>query len=157
MKIFLIHHANVLPADQDPERRLSPQGHEETDRLGRRFKAAGIDPVRILHSDKPFTKESAQRIAAALGAAGKTAMADYPINTDDPLDPFLTEIADCDGDIIMVGHAVYLVRTASRLVCGDETSRIIEFKPGNCTAFCIEGSGDDWVVAYGWRHEHGAG
>jgi phosphohistidine phosphatase SixA len=39
MKVYLIHHANMLSADQDPERHLSRQGREESDRLGARFKA----------------------------------------------------------------------------------------------------------------------
>lgn len=154
MKVYLIHHANVLSAEQDPERHLSQQGRDESDRLGARFKAAGVAPARILHSDKQWTLETAERIAAAMGAADKTAVADYPINTGQPTAPFMTEIGDSDGDIIMVGHSDYLLRSASRLLCGDEDIRVVEFKPGNCTAFCFEGAGDDWAVTFGWRQEH---
>lgn len=157
MKVYLIHHANVLSAEQDPERHLSPQGRAESDRLGARFKAAGVAPVRILHSDRQWTLETAERIAAAMGAEDTTAVADYPINTDQSIAPFMKEIRDSDGDIMMAGHSDYLLRSASKLLCGDEAIRVIEFKPGNGTVFCLEGSGDDWAVAFGWRQEHTAG
>lgn len=154
MKLYLIHHANVLSAEQDPGRHLSEQGRAEADRLGTRFKAAGAAPARILHSDRQWTLETAERIAIAMGAAGRTATADYPINTGADIAPFLKEIAAGDGDIMMVGHSDYLLRTASRLLCGDEHNRLIEFKPGHGTAFCLEGLGDDWAVIYAWRQEH---
>ena len=27
---------------------------------------------------------------------------------------------------------------------------MVEFKPGNGTAVCLEGKGEDWVIAYAW-------
>lgn len=157
MKVYLIHHAHLLDAEQDPERPLSQQGREESDRLGARFKAAGVAPARILHSDKQWTVETAERIAAAIGAQVRTSVADYPINTGDSTGPFMKEIKDSGGDIMMTGHSDFLLRSASRLLCGDEGIRVVEFKPGNCTAFCLEGDGDDWAVAFGWRQEHMTG
>ena len=154
MKVYLIHHANTLPKEQDPVRHLSPQGCAESDRLGARLRAAGAAPVRILHSDKQWTRETAERIAAVLGMEERTAVAGYPINTGHALAPFLAEIAAAKGDIMMVGHSDYLMRAAAQLLCGDENRQVIALKPGNGTAFCLEGSGDDWAVAYGWRQEH---
>ena len=157
MKVYLIHHAAVKSAEQDPERHLSQQGREEADRLGARFKAAGAAPVQIPHSDKQWTKESAERIAAAMGAPDSIALADYPINTGHPTEPFMEQIRNSPGDIMMVGHSDYLLRSASKLLCGDQDIRVIEFKPGNCTAFCFEADGEDWAVTFGWRQEHMAG
>jgi phosphohistidine phosphatase SixA len=157
MKVYLVHHTNALKAEQDPERHLSRQGREEADRLGARFKAAGAAPVRILHSDKQWTRETAERIAAAMGAKDTTALAGYPVNTGHPIEPFMQEIKDSQGDIMMAGHVDYLLRSASRLLCGDENRHVVEFKPGNGTAFCLEGDGDDWAVAFGWRQDHTAG
>ncbi len=154
MKVYLIHHANVLSAEQDPGRHLSALGHEESDRLGAAFKSAGAAPARILHSDKQWTLETAERMAVAMGAVGRTAIADYPINTGADIAPFLKEIAESDGDMMMVGHSDYLIRSASKLLCGDETNRLTEFKPGNCTAFCLEETDGDWAVTYAWRQEH---
>ena len=157
MKVYLVHHVDALSAEQDPQRHISPLGREQADRLGTRLKALGVAPVRILHSDKQWTIDTAQRVAAELGAENTTAKAAYPINTGDPVAPFAAEIASGKGDIMMCGHIDYLLRAASRLVCGDETRKVVEFKPGNGTAVCLEGKGKDWFITYAWRDDHAPG
>src|SRR5688500_10993553 len=99
MKVYLVHHADALSAEQDPQRHISQKGRDQADRLGLRFRALGVAPLRILHSDKQWTIDTAQRIAAKLGAEDKTAKAAYPINSKDPVEPFLDEIAAAGGDV----------------------------------------------------------
>ena len=154
MKVYLIHHANALTAEQDPERHLSELGRDQAARLGARLKKAGATPVRILHSDKQWTTETAERVAAAMGEGDKTDTAAYPVGTGDDIQPFLAEIKASQGDIAMAGHVDYLMRSASKLLCGDEAIRMVEFKPGHGTAFCLDGEGNDWAVAFGWRQDH---
>jgi len=157
MKVYLVHHADALSAEQDPQRHISPKGREQSDRLGTRLQALGVAPVRILHSDKQWTIDTAERIAAKLGLGDRTAKTAYPINTGDPVEPFVAEINSAGGDVMMCGHVDYLLRAASRLVCGDEKRKVVEFKPGNGTAVCLEGKGDEWVVSYAWRQDHAPG
>ncbi len=157
MKVYLVHHVDALSAEQDPQRHISPKGREQADRLGTRLRALGVGPVRILHSDKQWTIDTAERIAAKLGLEDRTAKAAYPINTGDPVAPFMAEIAAAGGDIMMCGHVDYLLRAASQLVCGDETRKVVEFKPGNGTAVCIEGQGKDWAITFAWRQDHAPG
>ncbi len=157
MKVYLVHHVDALSAEQDPQRHISPLGRDQADRLGTRLRALGVAPVRILHSDKQWTIDTAERIAAKLGAKDKTAKAAYPVNTGDPVAPFMAEIAAAGGDIMMCGHIDYLLRSASRLVCGDETRKVVEFKPGNGTAVCLERDGDAWAITYAWRQDHAPG
>jgi phosphohistidine phosphatase SixA len=157
MKIYLIHHTTAFSAEEDPERHLKPQGRDEADRLGNRLRDAGSAPLKILHSDKQWVRETAERLAVVLGMSDRTETAGYPINTGDDITPFLDEIRNCDGDIMMVGHVEYLIRTASALVSGDQNNHVVAFKPGFGSIFCIEGEGDDWVVRFGWLQEHHAG
>lgn len=157
MKVYLVHHTEALSAEQDPGRHLSQLGREQADRIGARLKAIGAAPVRILHSDRQWTTETAERITDVLGLSDKTETTAYPCNTGDSIEPFINDIKNCPGDIMMAGHFQFLLHTASRLLCGDEDRQIIAFKPGNGTTFCLEGEGDDWVVAYGWRSEHPPG
>jgi phosphohistidine phosphatase len=157
MKVYLVHHVDALSAEQDPQRHISPKGKEQADRLGTRLRALGVAPARILHSDKQWTIDTAERIAAKLGADDRVAQAAYPINTGDPIAPFMDEIAAANGDIMMCGHVDYLLRSASMLVCGDEKRKVVEFKPGNGTTVCLEGAGKDWVITYMWRAEHAPG
>src|SRR5688572_21396660 len=123
MKVYLVHHAHALTKEQDPQRHISPQGREEADRLGTRLRQLGVAPVRILHSDKQWTIDTAERIAAKLGSENRTAKTAYPINTGDPVEPFVAEIAAARGDIMMCGHVDYLLRAASHLVCGRSEER----------------------------------
>jgi len=157
VKVYLVHHVDALSAEQDPQRHISAKGKEQADRLGTRLKALGVSPARILHSDKQWTIDTAERIAAKLGASGKTAKAAYPVNTGDPVAPFMAEIARGGGDVMMCGHVDYLLRTASQMVCGDEKRKVVEFKPGNGTAVCLEGEGKNWYITYAWRADHAPG
>lgn len=154
MKVYLVHHVAALKAEEDPGRHISEKGREQADRLGERWRALGVAPARILHSEKQFTLDTAERIAAKLGAAGKVAKAAYPISPTDPIAPFVKEIAATNGDIMMCGHADFLVRTISHLVCGDETKKVFDFKPGNGNAVCLEGKDSDWAITYAWRQDH---
>lgn len=157
MKVYLVHHVDALSAEQDPQRHISPMGQRQADRLGERLRALGVSPVRILHSDKQWTIDTAARIAAKLGVPERAAKAAYPINTDDPVTPFVAEIQATQGDLMMCGHVDYLLRSASRLVCGDESCKVVEFKPGNGTIACIEGKGSDWAITFVWRDDHAPG
>ena len=157
MKVYLVHHVDALSAEQDPQRHISPIGQRQADRLGERLRALGASPVRILHSDKQWTIDTAERIAAKLGMPERAAKAAYPINTDDPVAPFIAQIQSASGDVMMCGHVDYLLRTASKLVCGDESCKVVEFKPGNDTIACIEGEGSEWVITFVWRDDHAPG
>ncbi|MEX2617007.1 MAG: histidine phosphatase family protein [Alphaproteobacteria bacterium] len=153
MKLYLVHHAHAMTAEQDPARPLSEQGRIEADRLGDRLKAYGAAPVRILHSEKLWTQQTAERIGDKLGLRDRVALAPYGIGTGDDLTPFMKEIENAGGDLMMAGHVDYLVRSAARLICGDEGRMGVEFKPGNGTVFCLEGSGNCWAVTWGWRQD----
>jgi len=157
MKVILVHHVDALSAEQDPQRHISPKGQAQADRLGARFKALGLVPVRILHSEAQWVTDTAVRIAEKMGAAGKTAKAAYPISTGDAVAPFIAEIASTKGDLMMCGHIDYLLRAAAKLLCGDETRKIVDFKPGNGTAVCIEGNGSEWSITWAWRQDHAPG
>ncbi len=157
MKVYLVHHVDALSKEQDPGRHISAKGQAQADRIGARLKALGAKPVRILHSYNQWTIDTAQRVAAQLGLPDKTAPTAYSINTGDSVDPFIAEINASQGDIMMCGHVDYLLRSASKLVCGDEKRKVIEFKPGNGTTTCLEGSGSNWMVTFLWRDDHAPG
>jgi phosphohistidine phosphatase SixA len=154
MRVFLIHHADAMPKEEDPGRHLSEKGRDQCARIAAQLKQAGVLPVKILHSDKQWTTETAERIGEALGISDRTAQAGYPIGTDDDIAPFIAEIEASGGDIMMCGHFDYLTRTVSKLVCGDENAHVAAFKPGNGTTMCLDNEDDDWTLTYAWRVEH---
>ena len=101
MSLYLVHHVDALTAEQDPRRPISESGRHEADRLGDRFLSIGVLPERILHSEKQWTIDTAQRIADRLGVPERAAMAHYSINTGDPIAPFLAEVEATGGDLMM--------------------------------------------------------
>jgi phosphohistidine phosphatase SixA len=153
VKVYLVHHVEALPEQKGPQRHISAKGRQQADRLGKRLAAAGVAPKRVLHSDKQWSIDTAEHIAEALGVKPALAMASYPIHTGDAIGPFISEIAEAGGDIMMCGHMDYLMRTASTLVSGDETRKVLQFKPGHGTTVCLEGEGRDWAVAFLWRQD----
>jgi phosphohistidine phosphatase SixA len=157
MSLYLVHHVDALTAEQDPRRPISESGRHEAARLGDRFLGIGVLPERILHSEKQWTIDTAQRIADRLGVPERAAMAHYSINTGDPIAPFLAEVEATGGDLMMCGHIDFLMRAASYLVCGDETRPVVAFRPGTGTAVCLQRDGLQWVVAFVWRQDHAPG
>jgi phosphohistidine phosphatase SixA len=157
MKVILVHHVDALKAEQDPQRHISPKGHAQAERLAARFKALGLSPVRILHSEAQWVTDTAVVIAQKMGLGERAAKAAYPINTGDSVAPFLAEIAATKGDLMMCGHIDFLLRAVAKIVCGDEKRKVFDFKPGNGTAVCIEGEGSEWSITWAWRQDHAPG
>ena len=154
MKVYLVHHANAFTAKENPERPLTELGEAQADRVGRFLRNAGVKPERILHSDKLWTRQTAERVAAVLGDAGLPTIPPYDIANDAAVDPFVADVAKGGADVVMTGHSEFLQRAGSKLVCGDEFAAAIDFKPGNAAVFCLEGEGDKWWVSYALRQEH---
>jgi phosphohistidine phosphatase SixA len=154
MKIYLVHHANAFTAKENPDRPLTELGEAQADRVGRFLRDGGVKPARILHSDKLWTRQTAERVAAVLGALNAPCIPPYDIMNDAAVDPFVADVANGRPDIVMTGHSEFLQRAGSKLVCGDEFAAAIDFKPGNAALFCLEGEGDKWWVSYALRQEH---
>ena len=154
MRVYLVHHANAYAASENPERPLTALGEGQADRVGRFLRDAGVRPARILHSDKLWTRQTAERVADVLGDPALPAMPAYAITNDAPVGPFVADVAKGGGDIVMTGHSEFLQRAGSQLLCGDENAAVIDFKPGNSAVFCLEGEGGRWWVSYALRQEH---
>ena len=157
MKLYLVHHADALSAEQDPQRHISALGCRQADRIGDRLSALSVASLPIYFSEKQWTIDTAQRIAQKLGAQAQLQQASYPINTDDPIAPFIKDLGLARGDVMMCGHVDYLLRVVSYLLCGDEKRKVVEFKPGNGTLICLEGQANQWAVIFAWRQDHAPG
>ena len=153
MKVYLTHHANALSAQQDPERHLSEVGVCEAERLGMFMKVIDAIPSQIIHSDKQWTRETAERVAANLGQPVPVSVSNYGIAPEDPVEPFIDQVELGEGDIMMAGHGDFLLRASAKLLTGNERRWVLEFSPGNGTTFCLENNKGVWKVVWGWRQE----
>jgi broad specificity phosphatase PhoE len=154
MKVILIHHVDVLPESAHP---ISPKGEGQADRLGVRLKALDVKPARILHSEKIWTKQTAERIAAKLGVERNVVLAPYPIGAESPVGPFIEDLRKSQADVMMCGHGEFVTRAAAQLLCGDEKRNIVKVRPGHGSLVCLESQGSEWSVIYMWRQDHAPG
>lgn len=152
-----MHHAEVGDTKQTPRAALTEKGRAQCVRLGARLRAIGVMPARILHSDKTWAIETAQLVAAQIGAQDRIGEPAYPIHTGYPIAPFIADVRESKSDILMCGHTEFITRAAAYLVNGDETRKAVEFRPGFGTMACLQGAGDEWAVFYVWRQEHPPG
>ena len=114
MRLVLIRHAEAAPGEPDELRVLTPDGHEQTRRLGERLRKDGIEPDAVLSS--PLLR--ALETASDLGFG--------PAEPVDELGPGATEedvraaVAGRGETVIVVGHQPDCGRVAAALSGGEE-------------------------------------
>ena len=69
MRLFLIRHADAEAGEPDELRRLSRQGREQAQALGKQLAAAGIRADAVLTSPLLRARETGQALAEALGSS----------------------------------------------------------------------------------------
>jgi phosphohistidine phosphatase len=119
MRLVLIRHAEAAPGSPDELRALTPGGHEQARRLGKRLRAEGIEPDAVLSS--PLLR--ARETAGDLGFG--------PPEASDALAPGATgedvraAIAGRGNTVLVVGHQPDCSEIAAALSGGPEP----EFPP----------------------------
>jgi phosphohistidine phosphatase len=60
MKAILVHHAEAVGPEVDPQRPLSARGRDQAERLAEGLQARGVVPAAIWHSGKLRSKQTAE-------------------------------------------------------------------------------------------------
>lgn len=145
MRLFLVQHGDSLPAEADPERSLSAKGRTDVQRLAA-FLQGRARPARIWHSGKTRARQTAELLAAAVGAGGCIA-ARSGIDPLDPVDAFAAEVQGWEDDTLVAGHQPFMGKLLARLVRGAAEPDVVRFEPG--TAVCLERAADGrWIVQW---------
>lgn len=143
--IFLVHHADAVGPEVDPQRPLSLEGRVHADTLARHALERGVKPVAIWHSGKlraRMTGEAFWRACNPLAefkAIRGLQPSDPPVWTRDLL-------AGDTRDLMLVGHMPSLPKILRLLATGDEHGAG-EFPAHGLVA--LEADGDRWREA--WR------
>lgn len=147
MKLYLVRHGDASPADVDPERRLSADGHQQVGRLAAFLSNRGVGVARVLHSGKPRAQETAEALAATV-APGVTPEALDGLSPNDPVEPLAEQIADWREDSLIAGHLPHLARLVSLLLTGRNLPTSFDFEPA--AAACLErrDDGDAWSLVW---------
>jgi len=106
MSIFLVQHGLSLPKTEDPERRLSDRGREQTLKIAEVAAGYGVNISKIFHSGKKRAEQTARIMAETLCAdTGIEQMADIAA-MDDVKN--LGKLLDPGSDHMVVGHLPYM-------------------------------------------------
>ncbi len=117
MRVVLVHHADAVGPDVDPQRPLSSVGRLQAGELADAVAESGFRPAAIWHSGKLRSKETAQaflRVAAPF--------ADFRmirgLRPDDPPEWLHGDLASESRDVLLVGHMPHIARLANLLAPG---------------------------------------
>ncbi len=140
--IFLVQHGKAYTEAEDPERRLTPDGVAETEKVARLLAAAGVKPREIIHSGKTRARQTAEIFARHLGSPLRQ---EEGLNPNDDPTPWAQRLAATDN-VMIVGHLPHLSRLTALLLTGDPTREVVKFRHSAVLALAKEH--DKWVIAW---------
>lgn len=143
MRLYLIQHGISLPEEKDPEKSLSQEGKEQTQKVAEFLKTKSVKVDAIWHSPKLRAIQTAQIISKSIFCPEIRERND--LNPLDSVEKFPEEIQSLNKDLMIVGHLPFLQKLASLLLSGSETNQFISYK--NSGAVCLEYT-DTWKIAW---------
>jgi len=143
MRLYLIQHGIAVPEEQDPQKPLSQEGRDDTQKTAEFLKARDIKVDRIWHSKKTRSVQTAQMISGSITCSEIEERDD--INPKDPVDKLQEGIQALDADLMIVGHLPFLQKLASLLLTGSDRNELISFK--NSGVICLEYQ-ENWKLAW---------
>jgi len=144
MELYLVQHGEATSKEVDAARPLTERGRAEVARVGHIAAAAGVRSAAIYHSGKLRAQQTAEILAAELGAGEIPKMLEGLSPNDDPRSVAAT--LDALGSAAMlVGHLPHMSRLCSQLVTGDPELQVVKFQMGGIVALAKDDSGK-WRV-----------
>jgi len=134
--ILLVQHAEAKSKKEDPERRITERGREETIRVAKFFKEnIGLQVDRIVHSTKTRAKQTAEILAQYLNPTKGVSQESDLEPTADP-NIWSEKLRRTNENIMIVGHLPHLSRLLSILILGTPEIEIVKFRYSNIV--CLE-------------------
>jgi phosphohistidine phosphatase len=103
VSIVLVHHAEAVGAEVDPQRPLSGHGLAQATSLASSAKAAGIVPTAIWHSGKLRARQTAESFWRVCNPLAEFSMV-RGLRPDDPAEALSATIAAEERDLLLVSH-----------------------------------------------------
>ncbi|HLW01696.1 MAG TPA: phosphohistidine phosphatase SixA [Ktedonobacterales bacterium] len=152
MMLYLMQHAQAVPADVDPERPLSPEGLAAVERVALRAAQLDVPVARIYHSGKLRARQTAEVLGAALHLENNVEALEGlgPKDRAEPLARWLrVEMQKhAAGGLVLVSHLPLLERLAALLLTGDEEMSVVAIQYAALLALAPKGDGKHFVVQW---------
>ena len=139
--IVLVHHADAVGPDVDPQRPLSAAGRAHADRLARDLAAKVVRPAAIWHSGKLRARQTAEAFLRTCNPMAEFS-AIRGLQPTDPPEWIRDRLAGESRDVMLVGHMPSLPRILATLT--HEESR--EYPPHGAVA--LEAEGEGWRIVW---------
>lgn len=144
--IFLVHHADAVGPDVDPQRPLSTAGLQHATRLAAEAASRGVKPAAVWHSGKLRARQTAEAMWRACNPLAELA-AVRGLQPTDPPDEIEARLAGETRDVMIVGHMPSLPRILDVLSGRRDHETGAEFPLHGIVA--LEPKGTLWVEK--WR------
>lgn len=139
MKIYLVRHGIAASPEEAPGRPLTEEGRANVEKIAREVKKKFPRILRIVHSGKQRTKETAEIMGKHL--APDAALEELSgMGPNDAIEIILEHLSD---GLMIVGHLPYLETLIGYLAPEDEA---ILFGEG--TTACLSSSDGSWSVEW---------
>jgi len=135
MRVYLVQHGQAVDEALDPDRPLTEQGRNETQRVSNRLKDAAIPVDRVWHSGKTRARETAEIIRRS-GLPGVPVEVREGLKPKDDVERFQRILLRMNENVMLVGHMPFLGRLAALLLTGDTERDIVTFQYS--AAACLE-------------------
>jgi phosphohistidine phosphatase len=142
--LVLIHHADALDPDVDPQRPLSPAGRAHAARLATDAAARGVRPDVIWHSGKLRARQTADAFRSACNPLAELS-AIRGLQPGDPPEWIRDRVTGDERQLMLVGHFPSLPRILHLLLTGS-VDGVSDFPIHGAVA--LEAEGGLWVVKW---------
>jgi phosphohistidine phosphatase len=144
MALFLVQHGLSLPKDQDPEKGLSKQGFEDTQRIAEVAKSYGPPVAKIFHSGKKRARETALIFNETLEIKEPPEQIEG-ISPLDDVKAFSDKI-DLKSGTMIVGHLPFLEKMVSYIITDNPDLKIYKFQ--NSGIVCLDHEQENWFIKW---------
>ena len=120
MKLYLMQHALAYPAEENPERALSPTGIGQAKAAGRGIKRLNLSFDLIVASPKRRSHQTAALIAESVRFPYSDILTTEAVLPDRSAQELLTLLQkeSAENHVLVVGHMPHLAKVASALLQG---------------------------------------
>jgi phosphohistidine phosphatase len=143
MKLYLVRHGEALVQGEDSARPLTHRGRREAEACALIAARLAVKPFEIWHSGKARARETAEILAAKLGAPVRQAAGLFP---NDAVEPWGERAGQGMNDLMLVGHLPFMERLASYLLTGDTGFDLLAFR--TAAMACLARESGPWRLLW---------
>jgi len=141
MNLYLMQHGQALSEQEDPARPLSEEGRRSIRASASALRRMGLHFDVIIASAKVRSRETAERVADAVGYARENIRESDAVKPSAPPEEalaYLQEWRDSER-LFIAGHMPSLAKLTALLLAGQAGSEMVAFQNGGlCTLRCDE-------------------